>query len=622
MLLFAYTLLSGCSTSTQQEKPSEDTAQETEQDTAVAVSHCESLGLSELPFSMDAEEARMGNTAADFTLQTTAGPWVFSESWTGCDSYLFFNHHPDYEYPVAVWNSSFDDLLASSPHNTHYFFSSFNQGSEEAEVTALQERFEQAILTLDEGSQEHWRTHVHFVTESIWFAGALGDLLQYRADWAFGINREQQFAEVGSMSMPGSSSWETKMEALAFEAQHHNYRIDLQAEIQSYNSTVITSFDGARVGSGKADLVLPSAEEMQNYDTLHLELELGCGDPYYEDCGEWDYLIYAYLCSESTEENPFSEQECQPHVPETMGLCMHNETVTETECKEDTDCSALETEDGDIVSCYGYTASIAAETQDCACDTPIETTTEATYTCNEEGTGYNDCNCPCNTEIGRWITSYARDGHWTMDASPILAMLKDGGNRKVRFQSSYSYDNTLNFHLSDSGKNGSPKKIIPLFQGGGFNENYNSQYEPMDIEIPAEVQHAELYAVISGHGWGAEVENCAEFCNHTHHFTINGTEFVKEHPQAGMVRGCIDQISAGTTPNQFGTWPYGRGGWCPGMQVDPWIVDVTEQLQAGATTTIGYRGLFNGADYVPTPSNSGQGFGANIKMVSYLVLYW
>ena len=179
---------------------------------------------------------------------------------------------------------------------------------------------------------------------------------------------------------------------------------------------------------------------------------------------------------------------------------------------------------------------------------------------------------------------------------------------------------TLNFHLSNSGKGGTPQQIIPLFQGGGFNENYNSQYEPMEIEIPADAARVELYAVISGHGWGSEVENCAEFCNHTHHFTINGSEYVFDHPEAGMANGCIDQINVGTTPNQFGTWPYGRGGWCPGKQVDPWIIDVTGDVTPGQTATIAYQGLFEGADYVPQPSNSGQGFGANIKMESYLVI--
>ena len=56
------------------------------------------------------------------------------------------------------------------------------------------------------------------------------------------------------------------------------------------------------------------------------------------------------------------------------------------------------------------------------------------------------------------------------------------------------------------------------------------------------------------------------------------------------------------------------------MQVDPWIVDVTDAVQKGQVNTVTYRGLFEGADYVPQTSNSGQGFGANIKMYSYLVM--
>lgn len=207
-----------------------------------------------------------------------------------------------------------------------------------------------------------------------------------------------------------------------------------------------------------------------------------------------------------------------------------------------------------------------------------------------------------------------------MDSSPALAMLKEGGDREIRFQSSYSYGNTLTFHLSNQGKSGQAQQMIPLFTGGSFNENYNSAYEPVEVDVPADATRVELYAVISGHGWGAEVENCAEFCNHTHHFTVNGTEFIKEHPEAGMATGCIDQIPQGTVPNQFGTWPYGRGGWCPGKQVDPWIVDITAAVTAGQPNTISYQGLFNGSDYVPQPSNSGQGFGANINMRSYLVI--
>ena len=95
---------------------------------------------------------------------------------------------------------------------------------------------------------------------------------------------------------------------------------------------------------------------------------------------------------------------------------------------------------------------------------------------------------------------------------------------------------------------------------------------------------------------------------------------MKEHPLAGVVDGCIQQIEQGTVPNQFGTWPFGRGGWCPGKQVDPWVVDITDAVVPGETTTVTYQGLFEGDTYVPESSGSGSGFGANINMRSHLVI--
>ena len=79
------------------------------------------------------------------------------------------------------------------------------------------------------------------------------------------------------------------------------------------------------------------------------------------------------------------------------------------------------------------------------------------------------------------------------------------------------------------------------------------------------------------------------------------------------LRRCLEQIPAGAVPNQSGTWWTGRGGWCPGMQVDPFVVDVTAEVTAGQNATVSYRGLYNGGDI---PGNSG-----NIHMSSYLVVY-
>jgi hypothetical protein len=173
---------------------------------------------------------------------------------------------------------------------------------------------------------------------------------------------------------------------------------------------------------------------------------------------------------------------------------------------------------------------------------------------------------------------------------------------------------------------------VPLFAGGAFDQSYNAKYQPITTTIPAGVTKVELVALITGHGWGVEAANCAEFCNHTHHFTINGHELVKRHDitedetlaPPGLARnlvGCALQIPDGVVPNQAGTWIYGRGGWCPGQDVKPWVVDVTGDVVIGGENVITYRGLYHGTDYVPQPAadpNSG-GFAARIDMASWLV---
>ena len=50
-------------------------------------------------------------------------------------------------------------------------------------------------------------------------------------------------------------------------------------------------------------------------------------------------------------------------------------------------------------------------------------------------------------------------------------------------------------------------------------------------------------------------------------------------------------------------------------QVDPSIVDVSDVIFLVRPLPFPYQGLFEGADYVPQPSNSGQGFGANVRWI-------
>jgi hypothetical protein len=75
----------------------------------------------------------------------------------------------------------------------------------------------------------------------------------------------------------------------------------------------------------------------------------------------------------------------------------------------------------------------------------------------------------------------------------------------------------------------------------------------------------------------------------------------------------MDQVEQGTVPNQYGTWWYGRGGWCPGKEVPLVVVDITSQVTLGADNVFEYRADVGGSAYAEGP-------GANIDLLSWLIL--
>jgi hypothetical protein len=203
-------------------------------------------------------------------------------------------------------------------------------------------------------------------------------------------------------------------------------------------------------------------------------------------------------------------------------------------------------------------------------------------------------NCP--TEIGRWITTYHREGRWVHDVSALLPLLAEGGLTNFAFYTQNLYATTLSIRLYNDPSKPTPYWSSFLFTGGSFNPDYNAAHAPITLALPADATKVELAIVISGHGGDAET-NCAEFCNTQHFFTVNGTDNLVEFPEVGSSTGCMEQIGDGTVPNQYGTWWYGRSGWCPGKQVNVTTIDVTSQATAGADNLFAYRGLYSGADY-------------------------
>jgi hypothetical protein len=203
----------------------------------------------------------------------------------------------------------------------------------------------------------------------------------------------------------------------------------------------------------------------------------------------------------------------------------------------------------------------------------------------------------CDTEVGHWITSYHREGRWVHDASAILPMLASGGTRRFRMGISDAWEIAFSLRFSNQGKAEKPSETYALFAGQyTFDEIYNSNYPDVVLPVPGDAVKVELATAITGHGMSMP-DNCCEFANTTHHFFVNADDNVIDLPIAGSELGCMDQVVDGTVPNQYGTWWYGRAGWCPGKHVPITMTDVTDQVTLGADNTFGYEAYLDGAPY-------------------------
>ncbi|MDC0243491.1 peptide-N-glycosidase F-related protein, partial [Marine Group III euryarchaeote] len=58
-----------------------------------------------------------------------------------------------------------------------------------------------------------------------------------------------------------------------------------------------------------------------------------------------------------------------------------------------------------------------------------------------------------------------------------------------------------------------------------FNLDYNNIFgseNPFEYNVTENTERVEIVTFFTGHGHSSTDENCAEFCNHQHEFTVNG----------------------------------------------------------------------------------------------------
>lgn len=556
--------------------------------TCESAADCLDLATGGAPWQTGPYKSGWRTLAGDPMVPVEGGNFSVQEHWNGRNSFVFLLTQDGFAYAAQLWKTKLKAVLQASPTNVHYtFFAVAGKDAAAAQqlVDNQRDTFAATMETLTPLEQCRWWRRVHFATAPLQnFGGPLKDqIAAVGGQAAFGIDRSQQWRQVGLLQTVGGTP---DLKLLTYEPRYWNYEVARAAEVNKYPELAVP-VHAAKDGAG-FDLVvdLPPAAELAQWDTLLVDLGAWCKDHKDENCAEWDYIASASLCEQPL--GAVASQKCQPAVAGSADV-----------------------------------TAVAAETKACSCTGLNGETVERKATCKADGSGFGACECGCPLEIARWITTYHREGRWISDITPALAQLGKGGKHRIRFDAANIPMADLTLRFQKRGNPLRPVKLVELFGGGSFNQDYNKKYQPMKVAIPAGTKKVELYAFITGHGFGTELDNCAEFCNHTHHFKINGQAFVHQHPVAGQFMGCAEAVDTdGAIPCQFGTWYLGRGGWCPGQDVKPYRVDVTSAISVGADNTVTYQGLFNGQDYVPKPHPKPQGgFGASINLRSWLVLY-
>ncbi len=526
--------------------------------------------------------------ATDFTLKLRGSEWTLSESFTGCDNYLFVRAEPRNADGPWMWESEdHKDLLKALPFNTHLFFvpDDGTRDGDRAQLDVIEAKMDDAISRLGQDKQAWWGStdRIHYVKDSVTeIDGWVGDYLR-TPGWGFSIDRLQRIRDIGSLADGEryNGSWfDSNLSHVAHEAIYNNAisddhdALDAQTDvrvIETWTGQVVAdpSWSGAR---GSITVEFPDSATMATYDGLTIDMNMTCeGEGEYGTCPAWDRITDMYVCDVATEDS-------NPHASEA--------------------CTA------------------AVDTVPCGCADVMGTPYDAARTCAEDGSGYGECACSCNTLLNRWITTYHREGRWINDADHALAWFRRGGEFRFEYHSIDPWEIDIDLRFHDRGLPEQVEQTFPLFRGGNFDATYNDSYVPKTIEIPADAKRVELAVIVSGHGQAAP-DNCAEFCNSQHHFLVNGVESMIDFPYLDdpSLTGefCQNDVANGTVPNQYGTWFYARSNWCPGKEVAPILVDVTASVTPGSPATFEYWGDRSGGGTHPG--------GASIVMDSFVVIH-
>ncbi len=221
--------------------PTEDT--EDTEDTAPPEPDdlCSQEGLTRRDFVVEgAFGSQRRDYAEDFTVPTVDGDWVFSEQFTGCETYVFIADFmpvsPLDDTPMMNMVDDLAELIEKSPVNAQYFFVSYRSDIEDF-ADEMTTNLAEALSLVSDGDAEHFADRLHVVSVSggeldAWVQDALFDPTH-----GFAIDRFQRLRELGSLgdvykydtalNNAGQWPWRDNVAYTAHMPQYFNYESDL-----------------------------------------------------------------------------------------------------------------------------------------------------------------------------------------------------------------------------------------------------------------------------------------------------------------------------------------------------------------------------------------------------------
>jgi len=225
-------------------------------------------------------------------------------------------------------------------------------------------------------------------------------------------------------------------------------------------------------------------------------------------------------------------------------------------------------------------------------------------------------------EIMRYISPYGNGLNlgsgftWTMDVTDFSTLLHDSVYIDANMHNPWDAsvlqeDLELTFDFITGIPPRDVLSVQPLWNG-------NPQYgQPKSIEeflvpkngyIPKEAKGAKLRVTQTGHGFGQNPDNCAEFCNKKQYIKIKGERYFERD---------VWRETCGLNPvyPQGGTWVYNRSNWCPGAEVIPFDYELTPNIIPGDSLPLD----MDMEDF--TFPAGGAGTPPNYVITSYLFTY-